>query len=176
MRIPQLLLVAGLSVLLGAAGAARAETKVELKNVHLCCGQCVKIVGATLSKVEGVKGACDREAKTVTITADDAKSAQKALDALAAAGFHGDTGNKELKIKSDSGVTAGKVKSLTVTGFHNCCPQCCKALKATIKKVEGATGDDAKPKVRTVTVEGDFDAAALVKALNAAGFHVKVKK
>jgi copper chaperone CopZ len=161
--------------LLAFAGAARAETKVELKKVHLCCGQCVKIVGAILKK-EGVKGECDQAGKTVTITADDAKAAQKALDALAAAGFYGDTGNKDLAIKADSGVAGGKVKSLTLTGFHNCCGQCCKAIKATVKKVEGVTSDDAKPKVNTVTVEGDFDGAALVKALNAAGFNVKVKK
>ena len=37
-------------------------------------------------------------------------------------------------------------------------------------------GDTAKPKADTFDVTGDFDAAELVKALNAAGFHVKVKK
>src|SRR5262245_8891047 len=31
-----------------AVTAARAETKVELKNTHLCCGQCVKAVGTIL--------------------------------------------------------------------------------------------------------------------------------
>jgi copper chaperone CopZ len=160
---------------LALAGAAPAETKVELKNVHLCCGACVKAAGAIL-KDAGVKGACDREKKTITITADDDKAAQKALDALAAGGFHGDTGNKDLAIKDDSGAAAGKVKSVTVSGAHNCCPQCCRALKATVKKVEGVKEDTAKPKEKTFTVSGDFDAAALVKALNAAGFHVKVTK
>jgi copper chaperone CopZ len=169
------LLVAGLCGLLIAAGAVRAETKVELKKVHLCCGQCVKIVGNILKK-EGVKGRCDQKAKTVTITAEDDKAAQKAVDALAAAGFHGDTDSKSVSMKDDSGVTAGKVKSLTLTGIHNCCGQCCKAIKATVKKVEGVTGDNAKPKEKTFEVTGDFDAAALVKALNEAGFHVKVKK
>ncbi len=33
----------------------------------------------------------------------------------------------------------------------------------------------AKAKVSTAEVTGDFDAAELVKALNKAGFHVKVK-
>jgi mercuric ion binding protein len=174
MHLSRFVMVASVVGLL-SAGAARAETKVELKNVHLCCGQCVKIVGAVLKKA-GVKGTCDQEAKTVTITADDDKAAQKALDALAAAGFHGDTGNKDLAIKADSGVSDGKVKSLTLTGIHNCCGQCCKGIKATVKKVEGVTGDTAKPKDKTFTVTGDFDAAALVKALNDAGFHVKVKK
>jgi copper chaperone CopZ len=158
------------------AAAAPAETKVELKGVHLCCPGCVKAIGEMLKDIDGVKAACDQEGRTVTITAADAKSAQKALDTLAAGGFHGKTGNKELAIKDDSGVTAGKVKSITLTGVHNCCPACCRAIKATVKKVEGATGDTAKPRERTFEVSGDFDAAELVKALNAAGFHVKVKK
>jgi hypothetical protein len=64
------------------AGAAAAETKVEVKNVHLCCNACVKAVGEILKK-EGVQGACDQKKKTVTITAADDKGAQKALDALA---------------------------------------------------------------------------------------------
>ena len=29
-------------------GAGRAETKVEVKNVHLCCPACIKAVGDTL--------------------------------------------------------------------------------------------------------------------------------
>jgi copper chaperone CopZ len=175
MRMPQFMVVASLCWLFSAA-AARAETKVELKNVHLCCGACVKAVGNILKDIEGVKGSCNQGAKTVTITATDDKAARKAIDALSAAGFHGDSGNKDLSVKDDSGVSAGKVKTLTLTGIHNCCGNCCKAIKATVKKVEGVTADDAKPKEKTFTVTGDFDAAALVKALNAAGFHVKVKK
>jgi len=161
--------------LLTLAGTARAETKVVLKDVHLCCGQCVKAVAGILNDA-GVKGACDQKAKTVTITAADDKAAQKALDALAAGGFHGDSGNNSLAIKEDSGAQAGKVKTLSVTGVHNCCGNCCKAIKETVKKVEGVKSDTAKPKENTFEVTGDFDAAELVKALNAAGFHVKVKK
>jgi periplasmic mercuric ion binding protein len=126
--------------------------------------------------VEGVTGQCDQKAKTVTLMAKDDAAAQKALDALAAAGFHGDTGNKDVAIKDDSGVTKGKVKSLTITGVHNCCAQCCRGIKETVKKVPGVTGDTAKPKMDTFDVTGDFDAEELVKALNTAGFHAKVKK
>src|SRR5262245_27161067 len=94
------------------AGTARAETKVELKGVHLCCPACANAAQSILAKVEGVKGAADVKEKTVTITAKDDQTAQTALDALAAGGFHGDTGNKDLAIKDDSGATQGKVKSL----------------------------------------------------------------
>jgi mercuric ion binding protein len=155
---------------------ARAETKIEVKGVHLCCPACTRAVGEILKKVDGVQGACDAKAKTVTITAADAATAQKAVDALAAGGFHGDTGSKEVTIKDDSGVTKGKVQTLTISGVHNCCGACCRAIKDTVKKVDGVKADTAKPKVDTFEVSGDFDAADLVKALNAAGFHVKVKK
>jgi copper chaperone CopZ len=167
-------------VLLSAAGmlgaAALAETKVEVKNVHLCCGACVKVVGKALKDVEGVKGACDQEAGTVTITAADDAAAQKAIDALAAAGFHGSLETKAVRFPRDSGVTKGKVTSLTLTGVHNCCRACCKAIKDTVKKVDGVTGDTAKPKSDTFEVTGDYEAVDLVRALHKAGFHVKVKK
>jgi periplasmic mercuric ion binding protein len=164
-----------LAVALSFAGTAQAETKVELKGTHLCCGACVRAAGAIL-KDAGVKGTCDQKTKIISIVADSDEAAQKALDALADGGFHGDTGNDKLKQKDDSGAAAGKVKSLTLTGIHNCCGQCNSAIKATLKKVEGVKGDTAKAKENTFEVTGDFDAEAVVKALNAAGFHVKVKK
>ena len=167
-------------VLLSAAGmlgaATLAETKVEVANVHLCCPGCVKAVDSALKGVEGVTGVCDREAKTVTITAPDDATAQKGIEALAAAGYHGRLETKAVHFPRDSGATKGKVSSLTLTGIHNCCGACCKALKAAVKKVPGVTGDTAKPKGDTFDVTGDYDAIELVRALHAAGFHVKVKK
>jgi copper chaperone CopZ len=174
MKLFQLLAV---GVLVAAAGpAAAADTKVELKGTHLCCGQCVQAVGAILKKIDGVTGTCDQKAGTVTITAKDAATAQKALDALAAGGFHGTTDSKDLKIKDDSGATKGKVKSLTLEGVHNCCGSCNRAIVAALGKVEGVKGNTAKVKAESFEVTGDFDAAEVVKALNAAGYHVKVKK
>lgn len=154
-----------------------ADTKVELKNVHMCCPGCAKEVAKILTGVEGVSAVkTDKETGSATFTATDAKVAQKALDALAAGGFHGDPGkDKGYAFKDDSGVKAGKVKTLTVTGFHNTCGGCVDSFQAAIKGVKGVTGDNAEAKVTTAEVKGDFDAAELVKALNAAGFHVKVK-
>ena len=156
--------------------ALAADVTVELKKTHLCCGQCVKAVGEILKKVDGVTGKCDQKAGTVAITAKDEATAQKALDALAAGGFHGTTGNKDLDIKDDSGVTKGSVKTLALEGVHNCCGQCNKAIVAALGKVEGVTGNTAKVKSDSFEVTGNFDAEAVVKALNAAGYHVKVKK
>jgi mercuric ion binding protein len=176
MKMSRVLMLPTMCGLLMLAGAARAETKVELKEVHLCCGACVNAVAGILKTVDGVKGKCDQKKKTVTITAKDDETAQKALDALAAGGFHGDTGDKKLAMKEDSGVPSGKVKKLTVSGAHNCCGACCRTIKSVVKKVDGVTGDTAKPKGESFDVTGDFDAGELIKALNAAGFHAKVGK
>jgi periplasmic mercuric ion binding protein len=166
-------------VLLSTAGllgaAALAETKVEVKNVHICCGQCEKVIGSTLKKVDGVTGACDKDDKTVTITAPDDATAQKAIEALAAAGYHGQLETKAVHFPRDSGATKGKVSTLTVSGIHNCCPACCKAIKAAVKKVAGVTGDTAKPKSKTFEVTGDYEPEDLVRAMHKAGFHIKVK-
>ena len=167
-------------VLLSAAGmlgaAALAETKVGVKGVHLCCPACVKGVGKALKDVDGVKGTCDQKAGTVTITATDDAAAQKAIEALSAAGFHGSLDTKAVHFPRDSGVSEGKVTSLTLTGVHNCCRSCCKAIKDAVKEVKGVTGDTAKPKSDTFEVTGDYEARDLVRALHKAGFHFKVKK
>jgi copper chaperone CopZ len=167
---------AGLSLFLLTPGSARAETKVELKGTHLCCGMCVKAVGGILSGIEGVSGKCDQKASTVTITAKDDATAQKALDALAAGGFHGNTGSKTLAQKDDTGVTKGKVKSLTLTGVHDCCGQCNGKIKAALKEVAGVKANTATAKMDTFEVTGDFEAEDVVNAMLKAGFHVKVKK
>lgn len=170
-------LVAAAALAVWTLPATAADTAVELKHVHMCCGGCAKEVAKILGKVEGVSAvSTDQEANTAKFTAADAKAAQRALDALAEGGFHGDAGgSKEFAFKDDSGVKPGKVKALTVTGFHNSCGGCVKSFREAIKDVKGVAGDTAKAKVSTAEVTGEFDAAELVKALNKAGFHVKVK-
>ena len=154
----------------------QTETTVELKGVHLCCDACVDGVGVALKDVEGVESRCDIGNRTVTLTANNNAAAQKALDALAAAGYHGETGNKQLAMKTQGDVPRGKVRSLKVSGIHNCCWPCCKAIKDTIKTVSGVTGDTAQSEATAFEVTGDFDAPALVQALHAAGFNAQVKE
>jgi periplasmic mercuric ion binding protein len=151
------------------------ETTVVLKGVHLCCEACVEGVGVALKGVRGVKFQCDMGNRTVTLTGDD-DAVQKALDAVAAAGYHGDTGNERLAMKPPNNVPQGKVKSLKVSGIHNCCWPCCQAIKEAVQSVAGVSGDTAKSEATAFEVTGDFDAAALVKALNAAGFNAQVKE
>ena len=165
-------LMVGLITTLAATSWVAAETKVTLENTHLCCPSCVKGATKAVTSVDGATAVCDKDAKTVTITAPDAATAQKALNALEAAGFYGKATGADLK--DDSGAPKGEVKSLTLTGIHNCCKKCTTAINATIKKVPGATGE-IEAKAETVTVTGDFDAGKLVQAFEDAGFHVKAE-
>lgn len=160
-------------VLFVVSSFAAASSTATLEKTHLCCPSCVKDVQATVATVPGCTAECDMKAKTITITAPDDASAQKALDALVAAGFYGTaTGGT---VADDSGAPSGNVQSLTLTDFHNCCGKCVKAINKVIKSVPGATGT-VEAKATTVTVTGDFDAQALVKAFNKAGFSVKASK
>jgi copper chaperone CopZ len=178
MRLTSWWVVPGLCGLLVLAprDAARAETKVVLSGVHLCCPACVEGVAAALKGVDGAKAVCNRKERIVTLTALDDATAQKALDALADAGFHGTTAGASATLKDVRGVPSGKVKSLTLTGVHNCCRSCCRAIKDAVGSVAGVTGDTAKPRESTFEVQGNFDAARVIAALKTAGFHAKVKE
>src|SRR5262245_35381631 len=99
--------------MVGLAGVAGAETKVTLSKTHVCCGQCEKAIAKVLEDT-GAKGTANKAEGSVTFTATDDKAAQKTIDALAAAGFHGTIDNKDVAIKDDSGVKEGKVSSLTL--------------------------------------------------------------
>lgn len=155
--------------------AKRSQLKVELTGVHLCCQGCVDAADAALMSVEGVTSRCDMEKGTVALTAGDEAAAQKALDALAAAGFYGRPGNRKLTMRAMSNIPRGKVNSVRVSGIHNCCEPCCAAIKEAIATVDGVTGDTAAPHATTFEVIGDFDAATLVKTLNVAGFSARVE-
>lgn len=155
--------------------AKHSQKKVELTGIHLCCQGCVDATDAALMSVAGVTSRCDMEHGTAAFTAGDDGAAQKALDALAAAGFYGHTGNQKLAMKAVNDIPRGKVNRVKVSGIHNCCGLCCGAIKEAIATVPGVTGDTAEPHATTFEVIGDFDAAALVKALNAAGFSARVE-
>src|SRR5438309_11894873 len=93
-----LALVAALGLLISGRSAL-ADTKVTISDTHLCCGQCLKAVDATLKDMAGVKFKSDQGAKTIEITADNDDAAQQAINALADAGFTGKLNNDKLKFK-----------------------------------------------------------------------------
>jgi copper chaperone CopZ len=180
MKILGAVLVAGSIAAL--VGMASPDVKVEIKGLHLCCGGCEGAATKAITDGGGKDAKADKGAGTITFSASNEKNAQKALDSLAKAGFYGDTGNKALMIHDDSGVVsnpkkaAPKVMSLSLQGAHNCCGACAKGIKAALAKVDGYESDDVKDKDGKFTVKGNFEAAAVIKALNDAGYHVTVSK
>ncbi len=160
--------------LLGMCGTAVAETTVKLTQMHICCGGCTKAIVAATKDLKDSKTVVDQDNEEVTITADSAKAAQTAVDAILAAGYHAKVASGEATIPPVS-TEAGKVSRIKLSGVHNCCGACTKAIKEAAKSVDGVVADTCKPKQHDFVVEGDFDAKALITALNDAGFHVKVE-
>jgi periplasmic mercuric ion binding protein len=171
-RLIGLCAVLGLFVL---GRSADAETKVTISGTHLCCGQCLRAVDTTLKDMAGVKFQSDQSAKTIEITADNDEAAQKAINALADAGFYGKLSNDKLAFKKvDAGDAA--VQKLELAGIHNCCGQCTTSIKKAVTGVSGVSGTNVKAKDTSFAVEGNFKPGELVKALLDAGFYVQVKK
>ncbi|MBL9083178.1 MAG: hypothetical protein JNK76_15290 [Planctomycetales bacterium] len=157
------------------AAEAQAETKVKLTQMHICCGGCTKAIVNATKDLTDSKTTVDQDNEEVSITADSPAAAQKAVDAILAAGYHAKVAEGDVTI-SPSDVGVGKTNRVTVSGAHNCCGACTVSIKEAIKGVDGVQADTCKPKQTSFVVEGNnFDAKALAKALNEAGFHVKVE-
>jgi mercuric ion binding protein len=154
----------------------QTETRIQLQGVHLCCRGCTDAIAIALKGMPGVAFQCDMEHGIVTLTAKDNAVAQQALDAIADAGLHGETGDAHLAIKPEPSIPSGKIQRLKVSGIHNCCQLCTEAIQGAIKSVPGITGDTARPGKTSFEVIGNFAADELLRALNAAGFHAKVSE
>src|SRR5262245_19296638 len=156
--------------------AQAADTNVKLSDVHLCCNACVKGVDKALAKVTGATAQSDKDVGTVTITAPDKATAQKAVDALVAAGYFGKSSDPAIKVSADSGAKDGKVQSVKVSGVHLCCKQCVTSVNEALAKVTGVKENTAAKGVETFEVTGDFNAKEVFAALNKAGLSGKVGK
>lgn len=67
-----------------------------------------------------------------------------------------------------------EIASLDVQGMH--CEKCVARVKAALESCEGVTAADVSLEENAATVEGHgFDAAALVAAIEEAGFAAAVK-
>jgi copper chaperone CopZ len=164
-------------ILIAFRGSAHAaDTSVKLSNVHLCCNSCVKGVDKALSGVAGAKAESDKDAGTVTIKAPDKATAQRAVDALVAAGYFGTSSDPAVKVTANSGAKNGKVQSLHVTGVHLCCNKCVTSVNDALSKVAGVKGNTAAKGVESFEVTGDFNAKDAFTALNKAGLSGKAGK
>ena len=146
------------------------EVKVTLSGLHICCSACVAAINTSVKGVSNAKVVVDKDGGRILIAGTDAAAAQAAVDALAAAGFAGKSDSKDVVMKDDSGVAEGKVTKLELNA-HNCCGKCAHDMDVVIKAIPGVKGTTIKPKIANFTVTGNFDAKAVIKALNDAGFH-----
>jgi copper chaperone CopZ len=155
------------------AASARAESTVKLTNVHLCCKGCVTGVDKAVKTVSGVTAASDADAKTVTLTAPDITTAQKAVDALVGAGYFAKSEDPAIKVRDISGAKDGKVATLTVNDVHLCCGSCVKAVNAALAEVKGVTANTAAKNAKSFEIKGDFEPKEAFSALEKSGFSGK---
>jgi periplasmic mercuric ion binding protein len=149
--------------------AALADVTVTLKDVHLCCNSCVKGVDKAVATVDGVAAKSDMDGETVTLTAPDQATAQKAVNALVAAGYFGVSSDPAIKLDPTSGAPDGKVQSLAVDGVHLCCKSCVTAVNEALEKVPGVKATTATKGAKSFEVTGDFNAKDVFTALHDAG-------
>ena len=170
-------LFAGLAIVALSAGRAAADS-VEVKGPHICCKQCVTVVGKILEKVDGVSDvSADAKTKTVKFTAKNAAAAKAGFKALIDGGFSGKatSDGKELEsglLPLKSGDKADKV---VVKDVHVCCGACQNAINAMFKSAKVAYS--GKGPQRTVTIEGTaLDRGEIINALRSGGFNGSLEK
>lgn len=159
-----------------ALGTSARAAEVKLTDVHLCCNNCVKGVEKAVAKVSGATAQSDKDTGTVTLSASDKATVQKAVDALVAAGYFGKSSDASVKVSADSGAKDGKVQSLKVVGLHLCCPKCVSAAQKALATVPGVKANTAEKNAETFEVTGEFNAKDVFTALNKAGLAAKAGK
>lgn len=152
------------------SAGARAEEKVTLSGVHVCCKGCSMAIEQAAAKVAGVTCVASKDDSNAVLTADSKDKIQEAVNEIAKAGLIGTPDDAEIKV-TPAKTADGKVQKLEITHIHNCCGGCTDAIKAALDGVEGVTSNTCEPKKTSFTVEGDFVAADVVKALIDAGFY-----
>jgi periplasmic mercuric ion binding protein len=157
---------------LGAAVSA-ADVSVQLNDVHLCCGSCVRGVDKAVATIDGATAVADKEAGTVVLTAADKPTLQKAVNALVAAGYFGVSNDPAIKVDAGPAVEAAAVKSLNVSGVHLCCKTCVTAVNRALKKVPGVEGTTAVKGAPSFEVTGEFSPKAVIEALHEEGLSGK---
>lgn len=147
-----------------------ADVSTKISKVHLCCKSCVNGIEEAVGKVSGAKATVDKDAGTVELTAPDQATAQKAADAIVAAGYFGESSNDKIKMNDTSHARGHKVTTLQVDGVHLCCAKCVKAVDEALKTVPGVKSHTAVKGAKSFLIEGDFSDTDAFKALQKAGF------
>jgi copper chaperone CopZ len=153
-----------------------AEVTAKISEIHLCCKGCVTGVEKAVAEVDGAKAAADQEARTVTISAADEATVQKAADALAKAGYFGKCGEGNVKMQSRTGAKGQQVQALQIEGVHLCCAKCVKAVDRAVKSVAGVKEHTATKGAKSFAVTGDFNDKEVFAALEKEGLTGRVAK
>lgn len=175
---------------LGALVAAAADSGlvvnnavpkvVHVKGVHLCCGGCLGIADAALSDVDGVsKISSDMNAKVITFSVADQKTADAGIKALAKAGFFGTAtlDKKPLKYPASGAKKDQKSNSFVLQGVHLCCTSCVTASQKALENVDGVTLIDIDRNEKTIKLTGSsISIPKAVAALHKAGFGCRVQQ
>ena len=169
---PRFALVFALSFAASAAASASGYT-VTVSDVHLCCNSCVKDADKAVAEVAGASALAVKASRTITITAADRATAQKAVDALVAAGYYGRSSDPAIKVAATS-IPNGNLKSLKVSGVHLCCKRCVSDLNKAVAKIKGVSGTTAVKDAESFEITGDFNARDVIDALHQAGFSAQV--
>lgn len=158
------------------AATQAADVSVKLTEVHLCCKACVTGANKAVATVKGVTSVADEDTETVTLTAADTATLQKATDALIAAGYFGKSSDANIKLVTDTGAKGEKVQTLKVEGVHMCCGECASAVGRAIKNVPGAKEHTARKNAKSFEVTGDFNDKEFFEALQKQGLSGRVAK
>jgi copper chaperone CopZ len=165
------------SLILAFSWSAQAtDINVKLSNVHLCCNSCIKGVDKAISRIAGASAVSDKDDGTVMLSAPDQPTAQKAVNAIVAAGYFGTSSDPAIKVTAKSGAKKGKVQSLKMTGVHLCCNKCVTSVNDALTKVPGVQANTAAKGATSFEVTGDFEPQDAFTALNKAGLSAKAGK
>lgn len=166
-------------LVVGLSASQAAADGVEVKGPHICCQQCVKVVGKLLGGVDGVSDAkADAKTKIVTFTAKDEKAAKAGVKALFDGGLFGSatSDGKELKVDVPAAAKGDKADKIVVKSVHVCCGLCEKGVKAVFKDAKITFTNPAGPQ-RTVTIEAPgLEPGGVLEALRKAGFNGSLDK
>lgn len=155
----------------GSMALPEGETEVTLSQVHLCCAGCRRGVEGAVASFEGLE--LSMSGRTITVKGKTGAEVQKAIEAIAAAGFYGESDHKAVKIPevNASGEEEGAA-SIKVAGVHLCCGACIDAVDAALAAIPGAKEHDASRNASTFAVTGeDIKPSAVLAALRAQGLN-----
>jgi copper chaperone CopZ len=152
-----------------AFSAQAADVAVNITDVHICCGSCVKGVAKAVADVSGLTAKADEDTGIVTLTGPDTATVQKGADALVAAGFFGKSSDPSITINAATGAKDQMMQSMTIKDLHLCCGKCVKTVNDVLATVPGVTGNTAAKGAKSFEVTGNFNDKAVFVALQKAG-------